>query len=267
MNVRQGLGRGRNLALGVLCWRVVVPHARRRARRRLQRLIPGGVTIVTVNWNARPYLEVLLAQVRRRSPPGTRVLVVDNASRDGSRALVRAQTDVRWLGLPVNAGHDVALDLGFLSVETEYVVALDVDAFPLRDDWLARLLEPLDAGTQVSGARLNREYVHPCCLAMRTARFVERSHSFRSRYRPRSEGRDASGDIGETISAHEPAKYFFDPTSQRGPGDVGTVFGGIVYHNFYSTRFRATRDGVLDDVVAPDDPARAWAEARARYEA
>jgi len=204
--------------------------------------------------------------VRRHSPPSTRLLVVDNGSEDESRDRLAADPEVQSKLLPINLGHEVALDIGVLSCRTEYAVVLDVDAFPLTDDWLQRLLAPLDAGARISGARLNRQYVHPCCWAMRTARFIEMRHSFRSRYTPRTEGRDASGDVGEVMSAREaPHLHFFDPTSQRGPGDVGTVFGEIVYHNFYATRFNATDDGTLDEVVERDDPAAAWEEALARY--
>jgi glycosyltransferase involved in cell wall biosynthesis len=194
------------------------------------------------------------------------IIVVDNASRDRTRALLAAHPEVRSVRLPFNAGHDLALDLGFLLAETEFVVALDVDAFPLHDRWLEELLAPLDSGAEIAGARLNRRYVHPCCLAMRTRRFVERGHSFRGRYRPREAGRDASGDIGELMSAAEPGRlHFFDPTSQRGPGDVGTVFGGLVYHNFYATRFAATTSDVLDEHVRRDDAAAAWGEAVELY--
>jgi glycosyltransferase involved in cell wall biosynthesis len=247
-------------------WRAAVPAFRARARRGLGSLRPGAATIVTVNWNSWEHCAVLIGLVRRRSPAGTEILVVDNASKDGSREKLRAQRDVRRLLLPVNMGHDLAMDLGVLSCRTEYVVALDVDAFPLHARWLEELLRPLDEGAQVSGARLNREYVHPCCWAMRTARFVEQGHSFRSRYRPREEDRDASGDVGEEISAAEaPNLHFLEVTSQRGPGDVGTVFGDLVYHNFYATRFEATDEGTLDGVVSVDDPGRAWEEALARY--
>ena len=45
----------------------------------------------------------------------------------------------------------------------------------------------------------------------------------------------------------------------------GLVFGGIVYHNFYSTRFSRTSSEVLDHLVGRDDPALAWQEAMARY--
>ncbi|HEX2392728.1 MAG TPA: glycosyltransferase [Solirubrobacterales bacterium] len=255
--------RGASQALG---WRVGVPILRARARRRLERLQPGGVTVVTVNWDSWPQCEVLIDVVRRRSPTGTRITVVDNGSGDGSRERLKESDAARAILLPVNVGHELALDVGVLLCETEFVVALDVDAFPLRDDWLKRLLAPLSEGATVSGARLNREYVHPCCWAMRTARFVERGHSFRSRYRPREGDRDASGDVGEAISTAEaPNLHFLEVTSQRGPGDVGTVFGDLVYHNFYATRFNATEQRTLDGVVAADDPARAWHEAVRRY--
>jgi glycosyltransferase involved in cell wall biosynthesis len=247
-------------------WRLVVPALRAWARRRLDRLEPGAATVVTVNWNSWEHLRVLLDVVGRRSPASTRILVVDNGSGDESRARLAERPAVRTVKLPVNLGHELAMDVGVLLAETEFVVALDVDAFPLRDDWLERLLAPLSEGAEVSGARLNREYVHPCCWAMRKARFVERGHSFRSHYRPREEGRDASGDVGEEISAAEaPNLHFFEVTSQRGPGDVGTVFGDLVYHNFYATRFDATSEQTLDGVVGSGDPARAWDEALERY--
>lgn len=250
----------------LLGWWIAVPLLRTRARRRLARLEPGAATIVTVNWSSWQHCEVLIDVVRRRSPAGTRIIVVDNDSKDESRARLAERPDVKAVKLPVNVGHELAMDLGVLQVETEFVVALDVDAFPLHDDWLERLLAPLSEGAQVSGARLNREYVHPCCWAMRMARFVERGHSFRSHYVPRTEDRDASGDSGEEISTAEaPNLHFFEVTSQRGPGDVGTVFGDLVYHNFYATRFNATSDQTLDHVVGVDDPGQAWEEALERY--
>jgi len=248
-------------------WLVVIPLLRLRARLRVRSLVPGAVTVVTVNWNAAPYLEVLLRLVRKRSPDDVRIIVVDNGSRDGSKALLARRPDVQTIALPFNLGHDLALDIGFLSVRTEYAVALDIDAFPLHERWLDELLAPLSSGSTVSGARLNSSYVHPCCLALRTARFVERGLSFRSHYRPREDGRDASGDLGEDLSIREaPRLHFFEPTSQRGPGDVGTVFGDLVYHNFYSTRFLGTDESVLDQVVRTTDAEAAWAEALARYD-
>jgi glycosyltransferase involved in cell wall biosynthesis len=247
-------------------WRLLLPLARLRARARLRRLRPGAVTVVTVNWNSWSHLAVLIDVVRRRSPRDAEILVVDNGSSDESRARLAERPDVRTLLLPANLGHDLALDLGVLACDTEYVVTLDVDAFPLHSGWLDELIAPLRTGAQVSGARLNRDYVHPCCWAMRTERFVTRGHSFRSRYRGRTAGRDASGAVGEAISEREGgALHFLEVSSRRGPGDVGTVFGDAVYHNFYATRFHATTKRVLDKAVGIEDAERAWEEALRRY--
>lgn len=248
-------------------WHLVVPLLRLRARRRLHDLRPGEVTVVTVNWSSLPFLEVLLRTVQRRSPATTRVVVVDNGSSDGSRSALRGRADVRTVALPLNVGHDLALDIGFLQADTEFVVALDVDAFPLHDRWLEELLEPLRSGCEISGAHLNRAYVHPCCLAMRTERFVRRAHSFRSRYVPRSPGRDASGEVGEEMSAREQGRlHFFEPTSRRGPSDVGTVFGDLVYHNFYATRPHNLSHEPTEEGLTRSDPAAAWQEALERYD-
>jgi glycosyltransferase involved in cell wall biosynthesis len=247
-------------------WAVVIPLLRARARRRARDLRPGAATVITVNWNSWEHLKVLIDLVRRRSPAGTEILVVDNGSSEARARRPRDLPGVRIVLLPLNMGHDFALDLGVLLCDTEFAVTLDVDAFPLHARWLEELEGSLVDGAEVAGARLNREYVHPCCWAMRTERFVREGHSFRSRYRPREEGRDASGDVGEAISAREaPNLRFFDVTSQRGPGDVGTVFGDLVYHNFYATRFQGHEAATLDGVVEADEPALAWEEALRRY--
>src|SRR6478735_4132663 len=147
----------------ILGWRLIVPTLRRRARRHLGSLRPGAATVVTVNWNSWPHLEVLIDVVGRRSPDGTAIVAVDNGSEDESRQRISERPEVEGLLLPANVGHELAMDMGVLLAETEFVVALDVDAFPLHYDWLERLLAPLSEGARVAGARLNREYVHPCC--------------------------------------------------------------------------------------------------------
>jgi hypothetical protein len=67
------------------------------------------------------------------------------------------------------------------------------------------------------------------------------------------------GDIGEEIPARETAYLdFFELSGKLGPGDVGTVFGGLVYYNFDATRFRTLLKRVLDKTVAEEDAGRAW---------
>jgi glycosyltransferase involved in cell wall biosynthesis len=213
-----------------------------------------GVTIVIVNWNSERFLRTAVHAVRRYSPSETRIIVVDNGSDDGSRAFLASRDDVRTLRLPMNIGHEVAEDLGFLSARTEYVVSLDVDAFPLSDHWLDELLEPLARGDAVSGAHVRGGFVHPCCLAMRIVDFTKRNHSFVARragvWAQSADETDAvAWDTGWSISLREPRRHLIDRSGVRGPGDIGSVFGDLVYHNFYSTRFENPKQKLSDAEV------------------
>jgi glycosyltransferase involved in cell wall biosynthesis len=229
----------------------------------------GSVTIVTVNWNSLEFLAVLVHAVRRFSPPGTEIIVVDNYSTsDDSRAWLRRRRDIRSVLLPTNIGHGPALDLGFLAARTEFVVALDVDAFPISESWLATLLEPLRSGDNVSGVECERAYAHPCCMAIRRDRFLRANHTFQPKYGAPSVD---TWDAGELISRREyPRVHLFPISDSIGPGFVGTTWAGLAYHNFYSTRhsfeFGNDDDGELDTFnIKRTDAARAWTTATQRH--
>jgi len=202
------------------------------------------VTLVTVNFNSRPQLEVLLSAVRRYTARPLEIVVVDNASRDGSRQFLSSVSGVRPLMLPVNIGHGPALDLGVLRAATSMVVVLDVDAFPVSDEWLPAVIDPLTDGAAIAGAHFHRGYIHPCFAALRRADFLDYRLSFVAVGRCPSPEEPATGlflDVGESLSHILSLVYGTNgihkigPTSTRGPGMIGTVFGGVVYHNFYST--------------------------------
>ena len=254
----------------VATYRAGVP-ALEAAARRAPRRKHDGVTVVAVSYLALDCLQALAFAVERFSPPGTRLLVIDNASGAEVRAWLRQRHWVRSLRLPVNVGHGRAMDLGFALAPTEYVVALDIDAFPIASTWLDVALAPLRDGTaEVSGGGFRpgfvppgqgepvvagyrgEPFVHACFLAMRRARFVERHHTFRSHGR--------AWDTGERISMIEDRVSIMEPTQVRGPSVVGTVFGDVVYHNFYATRVRKD-DRTEIDGIGEDEPGRAWEEA------
>ena len=228
----------------------------------------GQVSVVIVNWNTLPFLRETLASLRRFSRPPFEVIVVDNGSTDGSVEFLESAPALRRVCLRRNIGHASAMDLGFLVAASEIVLSLDVDAFPINSSWLDRIVAPLRAGYTVSGVQLWRPYAHPCCLAIRKSRFVLRGHTFRDRYSSDRErlGRTA-WDVGESISMREAAGggavNLVPLTSQRGPGDVGSVFGDCVYHNFYAVP-RLGPQGSVDGVF-PEDATQAWGEAVERY--
>ena len=226
-----------------------------------------------VNWNSVDLLRVTIKAIRHFTP-GLEVVVVDNASSDGSRAWMR-EFGVGCLRLPANVGHELALDIGFLRVRTEYAVALDVDAFPISRGWLDRLLDPVRAcSADVSGVHVRGGFVHPCCLAMRTQRFVDRRHTFLPRRgRPLvddadQDWADRGWDTGWLISLREPRRHLLDRTAVRGPGDLGSEWAGVVYHNFYSTRLDSKlplSQVELELGINRSEVFAAWEEAQARF--
>ena len=200
--------------------------------------------MVTVNWNSLPFLRVMLDATRAMSPPDTEILVVDNDSSDGSGDYLRQRGDVRLMHLPTNVGHGVALDLAIAAVDTEYLALLDVDAFPISDHWLAESIAALTDGAQIAGARMHRNFVHPCFLVTRTRLLHEYGLTFRPVGSLAVSKKKAPlfFDVGEALTQRVILKFggggairFFEITSLRGPGNAGQVFGDLIYHNLWAT--------------------------------
>jgi glycosyltransferase involved in cell wall biosynthesis len=240
----------RTLATGAAATSRFVARHRRRA------LEPDRFTVITVNWNTAEFLRDLIRAVRRFSPHAD-LIVVDNASSDDSRALIRS-AGVRSLPLPVNLGHGPALDLGVGMVRTEFFATLDVDAFPVCNGWLDALRAELDRGNVVVGGHMHRGFAHPSMLAMRTADFRQRHHTFiRSHWQRGEFVHGESWDVAERISMREPGRVsLIGPSEVRGPGVIGTVYGGLVYHNWFSAQGPVERRQQARD---------AWKEAVDRF--
>jgi hypothetical protein len=265
-SVVQDLALNRPLNLGFRVLRLGV-------RLRAATAVPGlrlrpGATVAIVNWNSADLLADVLRAVARFSPPGTEVLVVDNGSSDDSDRVLDEWRGrgVRSVRLPRNVFHGPAMDLAFLLCRTRYAIALDVDAFPIAPDWVERLTAPLEQGFAVTGAEAARGYVHPCCLAMQVERFAARRHTFTPHvgdWDPAKLGRE-EWDTGESITRREGLDhaYRLPRTRVRGPLQLGSVFGDLVYHNGASTRLRA--DTRIDGLTLTDAEL-AWTEAVAEH--
>lgn len=249
--------RGRRAASSML-----VHRARRSRENQAER---PGITIVTVTWNSLPFLEGCLTGVRLFTAPDVEILVVDNRSDDGTREYLAGQSDVRVVRTPWNVGHGFGLDLGMSLAETEMVVTLDVDAFPISESWLSAVIDPLRAGAVIAGAYVQRAFIHPSFLAMRRRDYLEMGVGFAPRGLPTAPGGQPRGvfmDVGEALShtvavVHGSASLHRVPiTANSGNQLVGSIYGDVVYHNFYSTQ------GDPNLVRASH---HAWSEARAKY--
>lgn len=104
--------------------------------------MPAAVTVIVVNFNGGALLGECLAALQRQDMAAFEAIVVDNASTDGSDALVEpflADPRFRLLRAPGNLGFAAANNLAIAGLDAEWIATLNPDAIA-APDWLAELL-------------------------------------------------------------------------------------------------------------------------------
>ena len=103
---------------------------------------PGLVSVVVVNWNGIRYLAECLESLRRQAYSSRELIVVDNASTDGSREWLRASAADRLVELERNTGFAGGVNAGIHASRGEFIALLNSDAVA-TEDWLEMLVEPM----------------------------------------------------------------------------------------------------------------------------
>ncbi|MHB1293898.1 MAG: glycosyltransferase family 2 protein [Anaerolineae bacterium] len=123
-------------------------------------------SVVIPNWNGMSLLRPCLDSLRRQTTRDFEVIVVDNASTDGSQAALAAEyPEVRVLAQTRNLGFAAGCNVGIAAARGDVLVMLnnDTEADPA---WLAALLDALDrypeSGSAASRIMLydNRHVLH-----------------------------------------------------------------------------------------------------------
>ncbi len=126
--------------------------------------MPAGVCAVVVTRNRLALLEECLAAIRAQSRPADRILVVDNASDDGTPEFLAAQQDVEMLRMESNRGGAGGFHAGLKHAHetgADWAWLLDDDTIP-RPDALEALLRPqADALLRASVAVWKDGRLHP----------------------------------------------------------------------------------------------------------
>lgn len=121
----------------------------------------GSLTIIIVNWNTRERLRACLASL----PAAARVIVVDNASKDGSAEMVRVEyPNITLIANGTNRGYAAATNQALAQAVEGPVLLLNPDV-ELAADTIPRALECL-AKSDVVAAKL----VDPSGLVQRSVR-------------------------------------------------------------------------------------------------
>ncbi len=102
------------------------------------------VTVVIPNWNGLAHLPECLGALAVQSISDHEIVLVDNASSDGSVVWVQEHhPTVRIIQLPDNGGFSRAVNAGILSSQSEYVALLNNDTVA-EVGWLGTLVAALD---------------------------------------------------------------------------------------------------------------------------
>jgi GT2 family glycosyltransferase len=114
-------------------------------------------SVIIINWNGAPFLGRCLTALREQTVKPQEIILVDNASTDGSANIVRQFPEVRLIELDLNAGfargNNLAIEAA--SVESEWIALINPDAFA-EPRWLEELLlaAELNPDYDVFGSKL-----------------------------------------------------------------------------------------------------------------
>lgn len=115
------------------------------------------VSVIVVNWNGGQFLERCLAALMAQALKPHEIILVDNASSDGSLEIVRRFPSVRLMVQDQNTGfargNNLAIEAAFK--ESEWIALINPDAFA-DPRWLEALLlaAKLNPGFDVFGSKL-----------------------------------------------------------------------------------------------------------------
>ena len=141
-----------------------------------------AVDVVIVNWNSREYLAQCIASLDALEPHDAdvrSVVVVDNASTDGSNEVTAARLPLEIVRNPTNLGFGAACNIGARRGHAETILFLNPDA-RVDATSIARTVAALreHADVWVAGARLidsNGRVQRTCCRAPTAARMIARA--------------------------------------------------------------------------------------------
>lgn len=121
------------------------------------------VSLIIVNYNGKHFLDELCASLARQTRPADEVIIVDNASTDGSVAHLRAHYPwVTTIALAENVGYAAGNNIGAARATGRYLALLNNDTI-VDEHWLAELLAALEARPRagVAVAKIYRAAQYP----------------------------------------------------------------------------------------------------------
>jgi len=112
---------------------------------------PGSTSVIIVNFNCGDFIQTAINHLKSQSRPPDQVIVVDNASTDGSvdRLDLSGLNDARLIRLDDNLGFAAANNIAAREATGEWLALLNPDTRP-QADWLKELIRATERYPGVS---------------------------------------------------------------------------------------------------------------------
>jgi GT2 family glycosyltransferase len=111
--------------------------------------MPPRITALVLSWNGLPYLAPCLDALLRQSHPVDDILVVDNASADGSPDLVTARYPaVRLIRNPINVGVAAGWNIGVNAALGNLLAFINQDVV-LAPTWVAEVIRAFSSNSRI----------------------------------------------------------------------------------------------------------------------
>lgn len=136
-----------------------------------------SISVVVVTWNHRSFLPGCLDALLSQAYPRLDVLVVDNASTDGSaRWLARSHPDLPFHVFPANRGFSAALNWGIDHTQGDWVLSLNPDVV-VRPGFLQKLIRVARRGKRAGAVAPKLLRADDPTLLDSTGLFIRRNRS------------------------------------------------------------------------------------------
>jgi hypothetical protein len=190
-----------------------------------------------------PWIDLCLRQIDRFSRGSSyEVLVWDNSFLPEQEQLLKQHPRVRRFkprNREEHVGHGPSLDrlLRKVHPETEFVVTLDTDSFPVRHGWIENLTGRLTGNTLLAGVWRDElvpkkaPFIHPCGLAVRRDTLLRVGLSFRP-----VDGLDVGQAIDAAIGRLGSRSRLRRSNVWNPHFLMGAIYGDLIYHQGAGSR-------------------------------
>jgi len=114
----------------------------------------GLISVVVVTCNSKKYIEPCLNSVLAQQNAGFEIMVIDNASGDGTREILKNRFGrARLIENPANYGYPQALNQGIANTTGEFILCLNDDVELKNNDFLTRVCESMEKDRRVGAVQ------------------------------------------------------------------------------------------------------------------